>query len=59
LSSSFDFTVCVWKADLETGVWSVESTLGAMQGNKHAYFGALFLQDDLEIIAFTFNGALH
>jgi hypothetical protein len=51
--------VCVWKADLETGVWSVESTLGAMQGNKHAYFGALFLKDDLEIIAFTFNGAFH
>ena len=43
LSSSFDFTVCVWKADLETSVWSVESTLGAMQGNKHAYYGAQFL----------------
>lgn len=30
LSCSFDFTVCIWKPDLETGVWSVESTLGAM-----------------------------
>jgi WD40 repeat protein len=40
LSCSFDFTVCVWKPDQETGIWSVESTLGAMQGNKHAYYGA-------------------
>jgi len=39
-------------------VWSVESTLGAMQGNKHAYFGALFLGQD-EILAHTFTGALH
>ena len=59
LSSSFDFTVCVWKPELDTGVWSVESTLGAMQGNKHAYFGALFLSDDQEILAYTFNGAMH
>jgi WD40 repeat protein len=40
LSCSFDFTVCVWKPEQETGIWSVESTLGAMQGNKHAYYGA-------------------
>lgn len=40
LSSSFDFTVFVWKADPETSVWNVETRLGAMQGNKHAYFGA-------------------
>jgi len=40
LSCSFDFTVCIWKPDQQSGVWSVESTLGAMQGNKHAYFGA-------------------
>ena len=59
LSSSFDFTVCVWKPEADTGVWSVESTLGAMQGNKHAYFGALFLSDDQEILAYTFNGAMH
>lgn len=59
LSSSFDFTVCVWKPEADTGVWSVESTLGAMQGNKHAYFGALFLEDDREILAHTFNGAMH
>jgi len=59
ISCSFDFTVCVWKADQQTGVWSVESTLGAMQGNKHAYYGAQFLNDDKEIIAYTFNGAMH
>ena len=46
LSASYDFTVCIWKEDLETELWSVESTLGAMTGNKHAYFGALFLEDD-------------
>lgn len=43
LSSSFDFTVCVWQADEEFNQWSVISTLGAMTGNKHAYFGAMFL----------------
>jgi len=59
LSASFDFTVCVWKPEKATGVWSVESTLGAMQGNKHAYFGAEFLKDDSEILAYTFNGAMH
>jgi hypothetical protein len=58
LSSSFDFTVCVWKSD-RGGVWSVESTLGAMQGNKHAYFGAQFLRSDAEILAYTFSGAMH
>lgn len=30
-----------------------------MQGNKHAYFGAVFLNDDQEILAYTFNGAMH
>jgi hypothetical protein len=59
LSCSFDFTVCVWKPDQTSGVWSVESTLGAMQGNKHAYYGAQLLNDDKEIIAYTFNGAMH
>ena len=49
----------MWKADPETGVWSVESTLGAMQGNKHAYYSSQFISDDKEIIAYTFNGAMH
>jgi hypothetical protein len=43
LSSSFDFTVCVWECELESKQWNVISTLGAMTGNKHAYFGACFL----------------
>ena len=43
LSSSFDFSVCLWHADEATEVWHVESTLGAMVGNKHAFFGAIFL----------------
>ena len=59
LSASFDFTVCIWKPDQDTEVWSVETPLGAMQGNKHAYFGAQFLKDDQEILAYTFNGAMH
>lgn len=59
LTASFDFTVCVWKPDLETGIWSVESTLGAMSGNKHAYFDALFLEDDQKILAYTYHGAMH
>jgi hypothetical protein len=42
LSSSFDFTVCLWSLN-EDDQWSVISTLGAMTGNKHAYFGAQFL----------------
>ena len=40
LTSSFDFTVCLWQADEELNQWSIISTLGAMTGNKHAYFGA-------------------
>jgi len=58
LSASFDFTVCLWKQDTETGVWGVQSTMGAMTGNKHAYFDALFLSPDA-ILAYTFTGALH
>ena len=45
LSSSFDFNVSLWEADPETEAWNVESTLGAMVGNKHAFFGAMFLDD--------------
>ena len=59
LSCAFDFTVCVWKPEKESGVWNVEATLGAMQGNKHAYYGAQFMKDDQQIIAYTFNGAMH
>ena len=58
ISSSFDFNVCIWKPD-ETGLWSVETTLGAMVGNKHAFFGAKFLEDDKMILAYTYNGAFH
>lgn len=43
MSSSFDFTVALWKANKD-GAWVIESTLGALIGNKHAYFGAVFLQ---------------
>lgn len=63
LSSSFDFTVCVWHCDDESNQWSVTSTLGAMSGNKHAYFGAKFLdglsKDERIIFAYTYGGAVH
>ena len=59
LSSSFDFTVALWGADLSTEAWSIQSTLGALVGNKHAYFGAVFLNDDNSILAYTYGGALH
>ena len=59
LSSSFDFTVCVWWADPQTEAWSVESTLGALVGNKHAYFGAMYLEDTDQILAYTYGGAMH
>jgi hypothetical protein len=58
LSSSFDFTVSLFRAD-ENEQWQVESTLGALVGNKHAYFGAIFLGSQTEILAYTFGGALH
>ena len=58
LSSSFDFTVCIWKIDQDTGVWSVDTTLGEMSGNKHAFFGAEFLSKD-HVFAYTYNGAFH
>lgn len=59
LSSSFDFTVALWKADEETEAWEIESTLGALVGNKHAYFGAIFLQNSKNILAYTYGGAMH
>jgi elongator complex protein 2 len=59
LSSSFDFTVALWKADANTEAWSIDSTLGALVGNKHAYFGAIFLQDHNNILAYTYGGAMH
>ena len=59
MSSSFDFTVCVWMADAKTEIWSVDSTLGAMVGNKHAYFGAMFLKSVDQILAYTYGGAMH
>ena len=58
MSSSFDFTVALWHAD-EDGAWSIESTLGALVGNKHAYFGAIFLNDVEHILAYTYGGAMH
>lgn len=59
LSASFDFTVSVWQADPVTEQWSVESTLGALVGNKHAYFGAEFIDNEKRILAYTFGGAMH
>lgn len=59
LSSSFDFTVALWRADPITESWTIESTLGALVGNKHAYFGAIFLQDSNNILAYTYGGAMH
>ena len=60
LSSSFDFNVSMWEADTGTEAWSVESNLGAMVGNKHAFFGAMFLNDDInQILAYTYGGAMH
>ena len=59
LSSSFDFTVTLFRADVETEAWQVDSTLGALVGNKHAYFGAIFLQDQDNILAYTYGGAMH
>ncbi|CAI2384101.1 unnamed protein product [Moneuplotes crassus] len=58
LTASFDFTVCLWRIDKEAGVWMVQTTLGEMSGNKHAFFGAEFLSPT-SIFAFTFNGAFH
>mmetsp|Transcript_32865 Transcript_32865/g.37639 ORF Transcript_32865/g.37639 Transcript_32865/m.37639 type:complete len:289 (-) Transcript_32865:274-1140(-) len=58
LSSSFDFTVCIWKVDKDSGIWTVETTLGEMSGNKHAFFGAEFL-DEHKVFAYTYNGAFH
>ena len=59
LSSSFDFNVSLWQAEVETEAWAVESTLGAMVGNKHAFFGAMFLENANQILAYTYGGAMH
>jgi hypothetical protein len=59
LSSSFDFTVALWKAVPQTEQWQIDSTLGALVGNKHAYFGAIFLENEDHILAYTYSGAMH
>lgn len=65
LSSSFDFTVCLWSPDEDSKIWSVGLTLGAMTGNKHSYFGAKLLDYESEkpdkryIMAYTYGGAVH
>lgn len=70
LSSSFDFSVCFWRYESQmgqtgqedekkTGSFSVESTLGALVGNKHAFFGAIFMKDSMSILAYTYGGAIH
>jgi len=59
LSCSFDFNVTLWQADPETESWNADSTLGAMVGNKHAFFGAMFLTDVDQILAYTYGGAMH
>lgn len=59
LSSSFDFTVVHWVIDPETETWTAESTLGALVGNKHAFFGAIYLGSDEDILAYTYGGAMH
>ena len=30
-----------------------------MTGNKHSFFGATFLEDDEQILAYTYNGAMN
>ena len=44
---------------MKTEAWSVESTLGALVGNKHAYFGAMYLENTEQILAYTYGGAMH
>ena len=59
LSSSFDFTVVLWQADDTSEIWTAESTLGALVGNKHAFFGAMFLNSTNQILSYTYGGAMH
>jgi len=51
--------VALWKAVPETEQWQIDSTLGALVGNKHAYFGAIFLENQAHILAYTYSGAMH
>jgi WD40 repeat protein len=59
LSSSFDFTVAIWKYDNKHNIWNKEHTLGEMLGNAHAFFYATFLDSSNEILAYAYNGALY
>lgn len=59
LSSSFDFTVAIWKYDNKHNIWNKEHTLGEMLGNSHAFFYATFLDSSNEILAYAYNGALY
>lgn len=59
LSASFDFTVALWEQYEDGKTWGIESRLGEVTGNKNAYFGACLNSLGNEIVAYTFNGALH
>jgi WD40 repeat protein len=59
LSSSFDFTVGLWRYDNEYNIWNKDVTLGEMLGNKHSFYSALFVENYNSILAYTYNGAFY
>lgn len=59
LSSSFDFTVGIWKYDSDNNIWNRDVTLGEMVGNKHAFFSAIFIENNSSVLAYTYNGAFY
>jgi WD40 repeat protein len=59
LSSSFDFTVGIWKYNEQYHIWNKDITLGEMLGNKHSFFSAVFADDYKSVIAYTYNGAFY
>ncbi len=59
LSSSFDYTVAVWRYSMEDKSWGIVTRLGEVVGNKNAYFGASMSEDARSVLAYTFNGSFH
>ena len=59
LSCSMDKTMIVWKQTEDDGVWSDSVRVGEVGGNTLGFLGCQFGPENKELLAYSFNGALH
>lgn len=59
LSASMDKSIIIWGTDETTGLWVEIVRFGELGGNTLGFYGAQFNYCGSEILAHSFNGALH